>query len=79
MSECPSLLVRAYCINKVREGCTECAKEGKFRSLAPEYLYNHEQFTFPSFAELLEMSSHAKLAVLFLALYYILAKMNRDM
>jgi len=78
MSECPCLLIKTYCLNRTRGCCTECAKEGKFRKLEPETLHDHEQFNIPSFAELLEMSPYAKLAVLFLALYYILAKMNRD-
>ena len=64
---CP---VRPWCVNRDRECCDGCAEEGNLRHLEPETLRDWEQFELPPFQELLEMSSHAKLAVLWLALYY---------
>jgi len=78
MSDCPCPTIMLFCINRNRECCSECAAEGKFRKLDPEPLDYYEQFNLPHFSELLEMSAHAKLAVLWLALYYLQRAMTRD-
>lgn len=78
MSDCPCPEIRPFCINRSRDCCVECAAEGKFKHLEPETLYNWEHFKLPTFSELLEMNSYAKLAVLWLTLYYWQEAMTRD-
>ena len=67
-----------WCINKDRESCSGCAAEGRFRFLEPETLWNWEHFELPPFRELLEMNGPAKLAVLWLALYYLQQKEQQN-
>ena len=76
--DCPNLLIRSFCVGRNQEHCNECAKEGKFRHLAPETLHEYEFFELPPFSDLLEISSHAKLAVLYLSLHYIQSAMTRN-
>jgi hypothetical protein len=65
--------VCAWCINRYRETClTLCAPEGKYRCLEPVPLEAWEgPPPLPTFRELLEMRGVDKLALLYLALYYI--------
>ena len=74
MNDCPCSFIMPWCLNRSRECCVECAKEEQFRYLEPETLWDWEHFRLPTFQELLKMSSHAKLAVLWLALYYLQQK-----
>lgn len=76
--DCPNLLIRSFCINRTRGCCAGCAEEGKYKKLEPEALREYEFFELPPFSDLLEISSHAKLAVLYLSLHYIQSAMTRN-
>jgi hypothetical protein len=67
-----------WCINKNRECCQECAAEGKFRYLEPETTVDWDTFRLPPLSELLEMSHWARLAVLWMALWYLQQAATRD-
>ena len=60
-----------YCANRLRDVCAECEKEDKFRHLAPEILYDWEWVSLPPFHELVETNSYERLAIIYLALYYL--------
>ena len=63
-----------YCINRDRDCCSGCAREGQFRHLEPVSLWDWEHFELPPFGDLLGMSSYAKLAIIWLALYFLQQK-----
>jgi len=78
MNDCPCPTIVPFCRNRDHECCIECAEEGQFRYLEPETLRDWERFELPLFRELLEMSPHAKLAVLWLTLYYLQQVVVKD-
>ena len=50
--------------------CAECDGEGRFRHLAPVPLRDWESLEIPAFYKLIELSVHERLAIIYLALYY---------
>ncbi|MSP12818.1 MAG: hypothetical protein EXR62_07660 [Chloroflexi bacterium] len=71
--ELPSPAICVWCINQYKERCiSQCAPEGKFRYLEPSSLEQWEMPpALPPFRELLQMSGHEKLAILYLGLFYL--------
>ena len=72
--------VCVFCVNRGREIClTKCSPEGKFRYLEPESLGGWEPLPeLPPFREVVEMQSYNKLAIIYLAFYYLHAALTQD-
>lgn len=75
----PDLRVCAYCANHTSDACPACMEEGKYRALAPARLPHWElPPELPPFKELLEMPAAARLAFVYLGLYYLREERTRE-